>query len=162
MKKNFFRTLFSKRKCVCRCEKEIEDCRFTRSKFLTYEVLVPDSVPIGSRMTSAAPRPVFLYDPSTWVWIPDPPGRDVALPFCGGLVSAGQSVRRLLCAFFNNRKGSVVGKEINFSRSSFYADPMQVRITAIRVASPSSAIKVNTSMRTAAMFLVRLCIMNSN
>ena len=29
---------------------------------------------------------------------------------------------------------------------------MQVRMTAIKVASPSSAIKVNTSMRTAAMF----------
>ena len=82
-KKKLFRTFFSKRRCVCWCEKEIEDCRFTRRKFLTYEVLVPDSVPIGSRMTSAAPRPVFLYDPSTWVWIPDTPGRDVALPFCG-------------------------------------------------------------------------------
>ena len=38
--------------------------------------------------------------------------------FCAGLVSAGQSVRRLLCALFNNRKDSVVGKKINFSRSS--------------------------------------------
>ena len=31
--------------------------------------------------------------------------------FCAGLVSAGQSVRRLLCALFNNRKDSVVGKK---------------------------------------------------
>ena len=56
-----------------------EDCWLIRKKFLTYEVLVPDGVPIGSRMTSAAPGPIFLYDPSTWVWIPSAPGRDVAL-----------------------------------------------------------------------------------
>ena len=32
---------------------------------------------------------------------------------------------------------------------------MHVRMTAIKVASPSSAMKVNTSMRTAAMFFCR-------
>ena len=125
--KNFFGRSFQNGGACVDVRKKLKIVDFTRRKFLTYEVLVPGSVPIGSRMTSAAPRAAFLYDPSTWVWIPDTPGRDVALPFCGDSLLPVSVLAWLApaspfagcCApSLIGRKNSVVGKKNYISRSS--------------------------------------------